>query len=423
VLQYKDERDNFFRICGLENINTVWFQVDADSSKFFENRDGFPVDAIPAFIQEANSRGMEVHALLGGPNSYLEELEPLKSYVEAVLKYNEEHPYARFAGIHLDVEGNDIGWTQSELLHQWVGFMQALKTWSPPDYPGKTVTTQGLTLSLYEAYPPGLDGSTLQEWLDYVSQFDLVCLQVYGDSFDFIKEQRMLGRPDILEQHDIPFVLLLETDELDRESQSYTLYEEGKDDFYSTRAELNEHYCKEYGLFYGFGLHHYQRAISSWHDIQSVIWPSGEYHQGQAVPVTVGLHTSDNYSKKAQGVELEIRDDSGQIWNTSKIVVLDKFEARDITLEWTVPKDTPSGTYDMTLTIYDLDWFRDMRDPLAYVYDDFVQRYHLPPLEELSIGQFSKLVADYPSIFYGRGRKVPIVLDYTWWQVDCFTVT
>jgi hypothetical protein len=419
VLQYEDERERFFQICEAENIDTVWFQVDGDTRKFLENYPGLPKDAIPTFLQEANSMGIEVHALLGGPNSLLGKSEPLKSYVAMILKYNEEHPDARFAGIHFDIEGNDTGWTQSQLLRKWVSFMHALKTWSHKDHPGKTVVTQGLTLSLYEAYPPGYWGSTRQEWIDYVSEFDLICLQVYG----FDREERMFGRPNILEKEGLPFVFLLETDELDRAHEGYTFYEEGRDAFYTARSGLDEYYSDNYGLFRGFGVHHYKRAISVWHTIETVTWPSGELRPGQKVSFPVRLRVSDDCSLKvARGIELQIRDSEGHTWKTGRIAVLPQRGSKDITLQWTVPEDAGSGSYDAKVTVYDLDWYRGTRDPLYYVYGDFVKRYHLPPIEDLTLGEFSDLVKNNSSIFYGVGRKTFVVLDYDGWRENCFTV-
>jgi hypothetical protein len=179
----------------------------------------------------------------------------------AVLRYNQQHPDAKFAGIHFDIENVDTGWSVSTFLDAYTSYIRDLKTWQ---YNGQTVGSQGLVLSLYCDQVPEAGGSSLNQWLNWVCEFDLVEIQAYQDTAASIitteEAHHNPGRAALLNQQGIPFIILSETDDLGSGRDSITFWEEGLDYYYSVRVELYNHY-KQFSTFKGFGLHHYQCLV------------------------------------------------------------------------------------------------------------------------------------------------------------------
>ncbi|RLJ01518.1 MAG: hypothetical protein DRP11_04260, partial [Candidatus Aenigmatarchaeota archaeon] len=368
VVTDPSERARFFDICSKEEVNVVWMGFNPSISDTYRD-----------FINEANKRGIEVHALLSGGPDVLDNPVIHKPLIEALLKYNVENPDSKFAGISWDIEP----------VHDWTKYKNYIQYLKGISYDGKTIVSQDLILSVY------CDAEDSSAWREFIREFDIWAANTYQDELDTGPEGGVIGKaapgPDICEEMGIPFLIGLETDELNGDYRDpYTLFEEGKDRYHELESQIDAYFTKHYSQFTGQYVHHYQRAIQSWYTINAVDWPSGEFRPGDTVPFKIILQTSGGYSQKARGVELEVKDEKGNIWKTSKIVVLDKVDTKEVALDWVVPEDATAGSYDAKVTVYDLDWRKgELRDPLVYVYEDYVAKYDLPSsIEDLTLPEY-----------------------------------
>ena len=262
IVRDTSERASFFTCCQKNKINTVWIALDADSLRWFDSGAGYPVEEYTSFIQQANDRGIAIHGMLSSAGgTVLNSRASHKEYVLAVLRYNQQHPDAKFAGMHFDIENVDTGWSVSTFLDAYTSYIRDLKTWQ---YNGQTVKSQGLVMSLYCDQVPEAGGSSLSQWLNWVGEFDLVEIQAYSDTTDSIitteEAYHNPGRAALLNQQGIPFIILSEIDDLGSSRDRITFWEEGLAYYYNVRVELYNHY-KQFSTFKGFGLHHYQSLV------------------------------------------------------------------------------------------------------------------------------------------------------------------
>ena len=269
ILTDGSEQDRFFRACANAGVNTVWMLTgneknNLDSLRFFA--DGGSL--YERFIERANGLGIQVHALFGSAKGrdVLDDPETstYKTYVMAILKYNYDHPGARFAGLHFDVENIGSGsYNSDDVFYQkYLEFVRDhLKKWN---YQGQTVQSQGMMLSLYQDVWPGKHVS-VGAWTALVKQFDLVCLQAYGDDLDSVvaKEFGCLsqGRAEMLQDEGIPFTILLETGHA---SSNVTFMDDGKGALEKVESGIDDYYS-QYSEYAGIGLHNYSNSIRAWY--------------------------------------------------------------------------------------------------------------------------------------------------------------
>jgi hypothetical protein len=107
-----EQSASYLEFASAENINTLYLDV-GKYTDILETRDkadrGQKLSSFEAkiteFIQMANARGIEVHALSGDTNWS----KPIYQYIPldlltAVLDYNKRHPATKFSGIQFDLE-------------------------------------------------------------------------------------------------------------------------------------------------------------------------------------------------------------------------------------------------------------------------------------------------------------------------------
>jgi hypothetical protein len=414
ILQYASEQAHFFDVCEVEGINTVYLQMDSDSLNIFDDQ----AEWYTTFIQNANDQGIAVDALLAdGNGSILTDPQEHREYVEAVLKYNIDHPDQPFRGLNWDIENVGSGLSTETFVTNYANYMDQVETWS---YAGMTARDQGLCLS----FVTGSSWTYPSDYPSLAAHFAYIIAGNFGGSFDDTVTYQA-DSAIYCDDNQIPWTSGLQSDET---GSIYTLYDLGKDAYYSIMSQLDTYYGDNYDHFSGFALHYYARSISTWNSITAVDWPSGTYQSGHTLSVPVTIQTSDNKGYKYRGVRLEVRDEEGAIHTTSRILLLERSETRTVTMEWQVPPEALSGSYDVKVTVYDLHTiYQSRRDPLYYIWDDFVVAYGLMAKEEvedqLSLDNFIQLLQDNPDIFYGHGRVDPLYTDYKGWEDDLFSVS
>lgn len=342
MLENATERERFFDIAEAENINTVYFNIGEDTINFSTPGWAGVNNGYRDFIKEAKKRDMEAHALISGYDDVLASPETHRPYIEAIIKYNVENPGYEFSGINWDIE------PVKDKVNQMTAYIQALKTMS---YQGETIVSQDLFLSAYLDAPQYLGTGDISALFH---QFDLICINSYADTLDFLITHAGDG-PDFCEQEGIAFTIGMETDELTILPDIYTLYEEGRDAYHTLAAQADAYFSSNYTQYNGQFLHHYDKAISWWHVIEDVTWPQWALIPVEEVAVTVTLHRSDAHLPAPVGVKLNMRDDAGNSWEVSAVVILDSNKAQTVTLYWTVPKDISPNGYDMSVSAWDID--------------------------------------------------------------------
>ncbi|MFC1944099.1 putative Ig domain-containing protein [Chloroflexota bacterium] len=419
IFSNESEWERFLELCGYENITTIYVTLDADTI------DDLNKSTFPTLITEANSRGMEVHAIMGGGASALDNPEGHRAYIEAILEYNIENPTCRLTGINWDIEPiSDYS--------LYTDYIRTLKTYS---YNGETIVSQGLTLSTY------VDPPDNPAYREFIHEWDYIALDAYSDTFDNYTNWHK-SQADVCEDEGVPFIQGLETAEhqKERENGAYTTYEEGQDAYNALSSQIDAYCSNNYSNWKGQFVHHYKRAIRSWYMIDSVDWPSGEFLVGETVNVNVMLEGDGWDRKAARGIKLEFQDETGYILETSKIVIVPSMGQVQVSLDWTIPLDAVGGDYDVKVTTYDLDYFvSGVRDSLDYVYPNtanadggyYEPKYNLPQVNtddevwDVPLTELQRVLETYPDdsthLVYRTRNPFP-VLDYTDWNNDSFTV-
>lgn len=392
-------RTNFLDDLQAEGINTAYVQITVDSINFFTPGWAGVDNGYKDLITAAHQRGIEIHALIGDSGTMLTNPDAHRPYIEAIIKYNIENPGYEFDGIDWDIEPVR---DKADLM---TAYMQALKAIS---YQGETIVTQGLFLSAYLDAPQYLGTGDIAALFH---QFDLINLNSYADTFDFLVTHAADG-PDFCEQEGIAFTIGLETDELTVLPDMYTLFEEGQDAYHALAAQAAAYWGASYTQYEGLYVDHYERGISLWYMIENVVWAQGEHTPGQDVSATVTLRRNDSYPQSPVGLTLTIKDASGTTWEESKVVVLTGRETETVTLTWTVPQDATAGAYDMSISTWDIDL--GGRNSTLYIQDFGGDE---AAMEAVTLAEL-KAMSGLTGL-----RDTFILLSKTGWHNDVFTVS
>jgi hypothetical protein len=332
VLDVDAEQARFLNLCQAEGINTVWMALDVDSFHFFNNDPGYRANAYQTFISAASSMGIRVYAMLGGVDGVLATPEAHRTYIEATIRYNALNPSTAFSGILWDIEH----------VSDYAAYTSYIRTLKSYSFNGQTIVSQGLKLGVYA------DAYDTPTWREFIREFHFFASNSYADGLTTGGDgggvvQKAGAGPVICQQEGVEFLIGLETDELADFHDPYTLYEEGKDGYHELESQIDDYFIPRYTQYSGQYVHHYQRAVETWHTITSVEWPSANFSTGQTVPVTVNLRSSGWYQNSARGVELQVRDAGGTVWKTGKVVVVPSLGTRSVTLQCRCRKPPTPG--------------------------------------------------------------------------------
>jgi hypothetical protein len=400
--------DRLIELCGKEHIDTVYIGI-TDSIDVFEN----DPDAYVSLITRAQAAGIEIHGLLGSAGTEVLDNPALhRPIIEALLKFNAEHPATPFTGINFDIEGFPRD-SEETNLHKYIDYISQLKTWA---YGAETVLTQGLTLSIYYGAE---DNATI---LELYHQFDLVAVGQYRDTPETYIRETEEGI-DALEAEGIPFIIGFESDELRMGywEELVDYFDDGKDAYHRDEAQLGAYYTAGYTGFKGDYLHHFATALTDWYMITDLEWPSGDFSPGETVTARVTVRTGHGYPVTTlRGVELAVRDGGGRTWKTSQILELGGRETRQVELGWQVPADAADGAYDAMVTTYDVDFYGD--NHVSPLLDSWNLLDPANPITSYSLEDLSGLPSTLGDELTGK-RDTFVVLDYDGWRTGVFRVT
>jgi hypothetical protein len=241
------EKDITLDFLGRNGVNLLYLQIDEE----------IPAVVYSAFIREAASRGIEVHALGGDPNWVLPDQHvKLYHFIDWVNTYNNGVlPVERFNGIHLDVEPYvlpqwriDPDKTMGLWMDLMSGFVQQVKA--------DTHLTAGADLPVWLDKASIHDGNggriTLSDWM--IRKLDQVALMAYIDNAkDIIKS--VSNEMDEAEKAGTPVIIGVDTFKNYDEHGSF--YAKGSTQM---QNELNTvvQALSSKSAFSGYAVHEYQ---------------------------------------------------------------------------------------------------------------------------------------------------------------------
>ncbi|MBN8235919.1 hypothetical protein JF544_11700 [Halobacillus kuroshimensis] len=137
------------------------------------------------FIQEADSKGIQVHALGGEPSWALEDnQDKYKAFVDEVMEYNQSvSPGQQFTGIHFKV--------QPQYLEEWYDDQpRVLREWKANITAGIQSVPEDSTLEISHSIPfwldemetPGQSDVPFNHWL--IQQFDHTTILAFRDTLE-----------------------------------------------------------------------------------------------------------------------------------------------------------------------------------------------------------------------------------------------
>lgn len=208
-------------------------------------------DETENFIVEANKLNMDVF-LLDGDYRWLEDSSSLYNMMQEYVNYQLNNPFARFKGVHLDIEPHqhpDFDLRRGELILSLIQLAYNLKVDFPnilfeydiPFWLDDEIEFNGETKPAYAHMIDIADRITLMSYRDSADG-------IYSVAEDEIEYSQLIGKT---------LVLGVETGE---EEDIVTFYEEGKEYMNTELNELRTLISKDFGL----SIHH----IYSWYNLE-----------------------------------------------------------------------------------------------------------------------------------------------------------
>jgi hypothetical protein len=240
------EKDKTLDFLGQNGVNVLFLQIDED----------IPAGIYSDFIQEASSRGIEVHALGGAPDWVLPDGQrKLYRFIDWVHTYNNNvRPVERFNGIHLDIEPYVLPeWQKNPdtLLGYWKDTVSAFAQQVKAD--------SHLTVSM--DLPVWLDGlkthdkygrsTTLSSWM--MDNLDQVTLMAYLDNSQNIIKS-VANEIDEAEKTGTPVIIGVDT--FNNEAANSSFYTKGKSNMLSELNTVAQGLSNK-SSFVGYAVHDY----------------------------------------------------------------------------------------------------------------------------------------------------------------------
>lgn len=351
-------QDNFFRIMQAGGFDIAYVQ-------FYESHIAFEAAAVEAFVARANAAGIQIHGILGAQISGgFPTLDSLayegggivsthRTYYQAFLRYNIEHPTAQITGMNWDFES--IMGRSTEMRD----YMRAAKL---VDYNGETMVSQGWQLSIYcdapywQAGQPYGNAAGVAAATDTYREFDIICINSYRDTVADIVQKAQDG-PAVCESIGVGFLIGMESTELAGDRDIYSLWQEGKEYYENVLLPSLDAYYAGWSQYQGTYLHHLGGGVNRWWMIESVSFPGSVSYDPAALPVTlavpVSVKLSTYYSTNVYGIKVSLVGPT--TYEGSKIVVLDVLEGASVVVLVTIPVGAPPGNYSIVVDTWQLD--------------------------------------------------------------------
>jgi len=345
-------RERFLNFCKAHDIKTAFMWADPS------NLDSY-ADLIR--LAHGNPYNMEIHALFGAYDNQSTDWsthhDTAYQKIDRILAYNKAHQASeRFDGIHIDQEFVDV----NNIDHpgddnDYVGLLTGFKLHTND---GESMASQDMALSI--ATEPWWDnsGDVIQKLTD-IYDVDYIVIMAYQDDASAI-ENLAQKHVDAAKNAGKDAAIALETQELSAGDR--TFFEEGEWKLEDTITQVGTYFGNSIA---GFAIHYYE-SYALWESIDqtSISIDSGPHKRGDTVSAQVTIRKSDKLSRKMR-VGFSVKDKNGKIYpdesdptqDNSIIVNFGETEfEKPLTLEWEIPQDATLGTYEATISAWDIDF-------------------------------------------------------------------
>lgn len=167
-----NEKDRIIEFATEKNINLLYTRLDLTQ----------PYSAYSDFVEEANAKGIEVHAMGGHPSWALKkEKSRMLNLVDYVKTYNQSvDKEQRFLGIHLDVEPyTEPSWAedQQEILSQWMDNIELFVNETKRE--SNLEASMDLAMWFDDTETPGHPDTPFNEWV--INKMDHTSVMAFRD--------------------------------------------------------------------------------------------------------------------------------------------------------------------------------------------------------------------------------------------------
>jgi hypothetical protein len=343
-----DTRRRFFERAGRFDIETVYLSWGALRTVSENDRR----DLVTAM----HGAGLKVHALTGtyGPEGIDDARQVVSTIVESNARNGDTD---QFDGIHLNVEFASDGLSDS--LKAYERFLDEL----PKTGDGETVASQGLTVSATVAWWWALPEYTpsLARAIAAHPSLDYSVIMAYWDTSEEVRHRLATVVSDL----DAPYVLAIETQEFPGTTANsrVTTYEEG----WSRVEEIESAIATDPpGEGYlGTALHHYMNGLTAWDALWDARLQSSTAHLGDRVNIDTTVVFDDTFPTSSHESELTVTFNGPRRYTVNRTVTPPSRTLTDITVEWRVPRNAPTGEYTATISLSDTTFEDESREKSA----------------------------------------------------------
>ena len=292
-------------------------------------------------------------------------------FFDAVLKWNKDHPTARFTALAFDLEPPD-GSTDEQHRGHLEAIYPTMQTMRAHTVDGtETIESQDLPVVIL-ASPGGPTAPIAPVFSQVVSIVDVVQIDHYrwggeGYATALTSVDLDAGVQAIVDSLGRYFTVSMSCDELPKnaelgEDPYNSRFSFGKAQYRADQAEYADRFEATHpGTFRGFDTYFDISGFMYWYLISDVSsYPSGTKAPGDVLTISYATRRqTDRYTHRIFGVQMELKDSAGNITKTNQIIDCIDGETANRTIGVAIPADAVGGAAEVRLTLWAVGWYDD----------------------------------------------------------------
>jgi hypothetical protein len=419
------DRAHLIKACQDFGINTLAAQIDGSVFGWISSDPA----TVATGIQALNAAGIRVWASWnggsGGWSGYVAG-HTWHEFFDAVLKWNKDHPTAKFTGLEFDLEPG-VGKTDQEHLAHLQSVYAGMQTMRAHVVDGtETIASQKLPVIMW-GNP--LWGGTVcaSAWAQVVSQLDVVEMDCnrwageeneYPQGIDASVAYNAKALAIVLAQGryficglscaELPKNLEASNPYISRFNLGRAAYQQAMQDYANYYKGLYPQNFIGYTSYYDIG------GFMYWFNIDSVTSsPSGTFASGDTMTINYQTRRrTDRYVHRIFGVKMELKDSAGTITKANRIIDCEDGSTTNRTLSLIVPSGLANGAASVRLTMWAVGWYDDSYYDILY-YDDYAG--HSGELLAMTMDQLAAATTGPNGALQGK-RSAFFILQDTGWR-------
>ena len=371
------DRAHLIKACQDFGINTLEANADASVLGWISSDPATVATGIAAF----NAAGIQVWACWNSNSTGWDDVtngHTWHEFVEAVLKYNKDHPTAKFTGLQFDLEPSGGSTTEQHRVFL-TGVYATMQTMRGHTVDGtETIDSQQLTVAMF--CDPRWGGTVCASaWAQVVSQLDVVEIEHYrwggggyADGIDYSLAYTANALAVVINQGRY-FTCTLSCDELPKTIEASDPYGSrfnlGRQGYEQAMQDYANYYNAHYpNNFVGYTNYFDVGGFMYWFNIDSVTSsPTGTFAPGQTMTINYQTRRrTDRYSHRVFGIQMELKDAAGTVWKTNQIIDLIDGQTTSRTISLTVPQGVAAGAATARLTMWAVSWYDESYYDILY---------------------------------------------------------